>query len=299
MAWSEVLELNVKFPYHLHLHGLSDLQIGSQDCSERVIRQRVREIVEDPIDSAVLILGDIEDEDRPSTRERRKASFADRPEVIDRDAAKHLAWIDKAVIPLLLPLQKTKYGIIGVLSGHHWTTLTPQLTSPEYICNRLGELSKRKVPFLGQMSSFLDLRFKNASGGGGVRVVGHIQHGEGGGQTKGSTLARLDRTAQGFEADWYMRAHDCQLVATKTDKLYPKQVKSGGEPDILSKTVPMLNLGSATQGYQPNKRSLSYIESGMMRPTTMGWGSIFMHIRKAWEFEDPSQNYKIDYKVVI
>jgi hypothetical protein len=298
MAWVEVFNLEVpKFPYRFNLHGLSDLQIGSQDCSERIIKQRVQEIVDDPIDSGVVILGDIEDEDRPTTRERRRSSFADRPEVIGRDAEKHLAWIDKVVIPLLLPLQTTKYGIMGVLAGHHWTAITPQLTSTEYICNRLFELTKRKVNYLGEMSSFMDLRFRSDSYS--VRCVGHLQHGEGGGQTKGSTLSRLDRTSQGFVADFYMRAHDCQLVATKTDQLYPKETKKGGIPDILSKTIAFLNLGSATQGYQPSKSKTSYIEQGMMRPTTMGWGSLLFSIRKAWSFEDACQNFKIDIKIVI
>lgn len=296
MAWSEVFELQVqRFPYEFHLHGLSDLQIGSMDSSDRVIQQRIEEIVDDPVDSGTVILGDIEDEDRPSTRSIRKAAFAERPEVITRDGEKHLAWIDKAIIPKLLPLQKTKYGIMGILAGHHYTQLTPDLNSAEYIASRLGELSKRKVPYLGVMSSFIDFRFR--CNGRGMRVVGHLQHGEGGGQTKGSTLAKLDRTSQGFLADFYMRAHDCQLVATKTDQLFPRESLVGSEPNIMSRTITMLNLGSATQGYQPSKKNLSYIESSMMRPTTMGWGELQFRIRKAWNYEDNNQNYKFDVKV--
>jgi hypothetical protein len=299
MAWVEVFELNVpRFPYQMHLHGLSDLQIGSMDCSERTIRQRVQEIVEDPIDSATIVLGDVEDEDRPSTRGIRKAAFAERGEVIERDAQKHLAYIDKFIVPHLMPLQKTKYGILGMVAGHHWTQITPSLNSCEYICNRITELSGKRVHYLGEMSSFIDLRFRSKDGKS-IRSVGFIQHGDGGGQTKGSTLSKLDRATQSFEADFYVRAHDCQLVATKTDKLYAKEVKAGSLPDIMSKTVVQLNLGSATQGYQPSKKSISYVERGMMRPSTMGWGSIYMNIRKAWAFEDQNQSYKIDMKVVI
>lgn len=300
MAWSQIVEINApRFPYEFHIHGLSDLQIGSKDSSLNAIEQRVQEIVNDPVDSGTVILGDIEDEDRPSTRSIRKAAFAERPEVIGRDMEKHLAWIDKFVIPYLLPLQKTKYGIFGILAGHHWTQITPDLTSAEYICTRLGELSGRKVPYLGEMSSFLDFRIKTPQKFG-LRAVGHFQHGEGGGQTKGSTLARLDRTAQGFDADFYMRAHDCQLVATKVDKLFPKEVKNAdSSPDIMSRTIPFLNLGAATQGYQPSKKSISYVETGMMRPTTIGWGSLFLKIRKARTYEDTNQNYKIDYKILI
>lgn len=292
------MDIPCSFPYKMHLHGLSDLQMGSEDSSLRIIKQRVQEICEDPIDSGVVILGDIEDEDRPTTRERRKSAFADRPEVLERDAEKHIAWIDKFVIPELLPLQKTKYGIMGVVAGHHWTKLTSDLNSVQYICNRLKELSKRDVPYLGEMSSFMDLRFHNKNGKS-IRSVGHIQHGDGGGQTKGSTLAKLDRTSQGFIADWYMRAHDCQLVATKTDQLYPKQVQAGSEPDIMSRTIAFLNLGSATQGYNPSKTKTSYVEHGMMRPTTMGWGSLEISIRTAWVHEDPNSSLRTDYRITI
>lgn len=298
MAWSEVFEISVpSFPYELHLHGLSDLQIGSDSTSLRAIEQRVAEICADPVDSGTLILGDIVDEDRPTTRSTRRASFADRPEVPHRDAQNHMLYIDKFVIPYLLPLQKTKYGIMGVLAGHHFTHITHDMNSAQYICQRLEELTHRKVPYLGEMSSFIDLRFRSKNKG--IRSIGHIQHGEGGGQTKGSTLARLDRTSQGFVADWYMRAHDCQLVATKTDQLFPKCVKRGSEPDILSRTITFVNLGSATQGYQPSKSAPSYIESGMLRPVTMGWATLKLRIRKAWKYEDDDQSYKIDVKVEL
>lgn len=296
MSWSQVYTLDCpKFPYQFNLHGLSDLQIGSDSTSLRIIQQRIEEICADPVDSGVIIAGDIEDDDRPSTRVAKKTAFADRPEVIGNAARDHICWIDKVIIPLLLPLQQTKYGIMGILGGHHFTQLTPDLTSPEYICNRLKELSGKDVPYLGVMSSFMDLRFRNGSTG--VRSVGHVQHGEGGGQTKGSTVTKLDRTSQGFQADWYIRAHDCQIVGFKTDQLYPKRVDEGIVPDILSRTITFLNLGAATQGYQPSKKDPSYVESGMLRPTTMGWGTLKFFIRKAHVNEDPSQNYRVFNKV--
>lgn len=272
--------------------------MGSESCSEKLVKLRVEEICEDPVDCGTVICGDIEDEDRPSTRERRRSAFADRPEVNTRDSEKHMAWLDKAVIPLLLPLQNTKYGIMGVLAGHHWTQVTPANNSVQYICNELTRLSKKKVSYLGEMSSFMDFRFKSGERGL-CRTVGHVQHGEGGGQTKGSTIAKLDRTAQGFEADWYIRAHDCQIVASKVDRLYTKEVHHGTAPDLMSRTIAFLNLGSATRGYDFNKNAPSYIEAKMMRPVTMGWGSISFVIRKARAFEDVNANYKIDMRVTI
>jgi hypothetical protein len=273
------------------------MQIGSQDTSLKVIEDRIQYICADQADSGVVILGDIVDEDRPSTRGMRTAAFADRPEVISRDGQNHLLWIDKFVIPKLLPLQKIKYGIMGVLAGHHFTQLTPSLNSAQYICNRVKEITGRPVPYLGEMSSFLDLRFRDDRKG--IRVVGHLQHGVGGGQTKGSTIQKLERTAQGFEADFYMRAHDCQLVATKTDRLYPKRSQSGSEPEMMSRTIAMLNLGAATRGYEMKKNYLSYVEKEMMRPTTLGWGSLHFSIRKAHKYEDEDQSYKADVSIVI
>lgn len=274
------------------------MQIGSESTSLKIIKQRVEEICDDPVDSAVCVLGDIFDDDRPTTRAMKKATFADRPEVLSSSARDHLYWIDKEVIPLLLPLQKTKYGIVGVLAGHHYANLTHDLNSAEYFCNRLTELSDKKVPYLGVMSSFLDFRFRNVARRQTIRVVGHIQHGQGGGQTKGSTIAKLERTAQGFEADFYVRAHDCQLVATKTDRLYPQETHPGGVPQMMSQTIPMLNLGAATRGYELDKKT-SYVEHEMMRPVTMGWGSIYMDIKKARDYEDRNNSYKMYYKVVI
>lgn len=296
MAWSQVYTIDCpKFPYQFNLHGLSDLQIGSESTSLRTIEQRIEEICDDPVDSGVVIAGDIEDDDRPSTRVAKRAAFADRPEVIGNAARDHICWLDKHIIPLLLPLQKTKYGIMGVLGGHHFTQLTPDLSSPQYICNRLKELSGRDVPYLGIMSSFMDFRFRY--GGKGVRSVGHVQHGQGGGQTKGSTITKLDRTAQGFEADWFIRAHDCQIVGFKQDQLYPKMVNEGSQPDIMSKTITFLNLGAATQGYQPSLKEPSYVEQEMLRPTTLGWGTLKFFIRKARLDEDPNYSYKVFNKV--
>lgn len=297
MAWIENYTIPFStIPYEFHLHGFCDLQIGSTSTSLSTIKRRIDEIVKDPVDSGIIIPGDIEDEDRPSTRSIRKSAFAEREEVIYRDAEKHMAYLDKHVIPLLLPLQQTKYGIMGILAGHHWTQISPVLNSVQYMCQEIGRLSKRPVPYLGQMSSFMVITFQYRDRS--IRLVGHIQHGEGGGQTKSSTITKLDRTAQGHDADFYIRAHDCQIVAFKQDRLYPKETK-GGEQEIVSRITAHLNLGSATKGYELSTGSPSYVESGMLRPTAMGWGSIHFLFRCALTDEDVNRNLKCDMKVLI
>lgn len=301
MAWVEIFDIPYpKTPYEFHLHGLCDLQLGSSSSAVDRIKLWIEEICDDPFDSGVIIPGDIEDEDRPSTRAIRQGAFAGRGEVVARDAQKHMAWVDKEVIPLLLPIQKkTKYGIMGILAGHHWTQISPVLNSAQYICQELTRLSGKKVEYLGQMMSFIDLRFKSDTGNT-IRKVGHIQHGEGGGQTKSSSLNKLDRTFHGFEADFYIRAHDCQIVATKWTRLYAKESRGkGAAPVLMNKPAAGLNLGSATKGYEVGKDAPSYVEQGMFRPVEMGWGTLKFKIRKKRTWEDPDRNATCDLRVEI
>lgn len=273
--------------------------MGSNATSLSVIRTRIHEICNEDPESGTIIPGDIEDEDRPSTRIIRQQAFAGREEVIYRDSQKHMAWLDKEVIPMLLPIQKkTKYGIMGILAGHHWTQLSPVLNSVQYICMELSRLSGKKVPYLGQMLAYLELRFQC-----GVKTFnrkGLIVHGEGGGQTKASTIQKLERLAQGFEFDFVYRGHDCQLVATKTDRLTLRDVRNiDAPPHMDSRTIAMLNLGAATKSYEMDLQNTSYPELGLMRPATLGWGSIHFKFRRAYEWEDQNHNIRGNMRIEI
>lgn len=301
MAWHEMIEVPFKKePYEFHLHGLCDLQLGSSSTSLSVIKTRIKEILDDPVDSGVIIPGDIEDEDRPSTRAIRQSVFSDRYEVISRDANKHRDWLDDHVIPLLLPLQKTKYGIMGILAGHHWTQISPAQNSVQYICQELSRLSGKRVPYMGIMLSYLEIRFVKTSGRSreSTKKLGLIMHGEGGGQTKASAIQKIERAAQGFEGDFFIRGHDTQLLATKTDKLFPKECR-GAQPEMRSKTIVYLNLGASTQGYNMTQDQPSYVEEKIMRPTTMGWGTIKFLMRNAHPWEDSNKNSRCVMKVEI
>lgn len=301
MAWSQKWTLPYdRFPYKFNLECLADFQLGSRSCCKWKIEQHIDDILENAkhTDSGVLFAGDIEDEDRPSTRVIRAKIGAERVEVVERDSMKHIAWLEHEVIPLLMKLHKgTKYGIMGGVAGHHYTQISSQMNSVQYIFRRLKELTGKPCEYLGEMVSFIDLKFVHANKDGhGDRVVGLLQHGEGGGATKGSTITKLDRAVQGFNADFYIRGHDCQLVGTKTDQLYTRESR-GGQPQISCRTKALLNLGSATMGYEMRKDSSSYIESAMMRPATMGWGTLKFRIRKSVTAEDKNQNNRVDIKI--
>lgn len=300
MAWSEIYHLKIpQLPYKFNLHTLSDLQLGNPSTSLSIIKNRIDEIENDPNDCGVIIPGDIEDEDRPSTRSLRLAVFAGRKEVIKRDAQKHMKYLDDEVIPMLLPLQKTKAGIMGVLAGHHWTALDDGLTSTEYICNKIAEITKKPVPYLGHMSSFMDLRFQRPYGSDrNVRIIGHVQHGSGAGATKAASLNKLEQAFQSFKADFYIRAHSNQRVATMTDRLYPSEIRtSTGEPQMLHTTVAYLNAGGATRGYEMSKSEPSYVEKEMMRPVTCGWGTITFMFRRSSSQDDKNKNVMYEMRV--
>lgn len=262
-----------------------------------VIKRKIKKIIEDPIDCGVVIAGDVEDDDRPTTRMRRKSAFSDREEVWHRDAKKHMAYLDKEIIPLLVPLHtETKYGIMGILAGHHWTQLSPVLNSVQYMSQELKRITGKDCPYLGEMSAFMDITFEQ--GKKAHRIVGHVQHGSGGGQTKASSINQLEKAFQSFEADFYIRAHSCQRIGSMTDRLYPT-VGKGGKSEIKHKTVSYLNLGASTRSYVLDKDTIDYPERAMMRPTTLGWGHINFTLERALTEEDPNRNIKVEMAVTV
>src|SRR3990167_4224257 len=141
MAWAEPWEIKYKSsPYNFNLECLADFQLGSRSTCLWKIEQHIDDILENAktTDSGIIFAGDIEDEDRPSTRMLRYKIAADRPEVVERDAHKHMAWLDRDVIPLLMKLHKgTKYGVMGGVAGHHWTQTSPAMNSVQYIFSEL------------------------------------------------------------------------------------------------------------------------------------------------------------------
>lgn len=300
--WAEPWRIQFdKLPYRFDLECLADWQLGSRSCCKWKIEQHIDDILEraKTTDSGILMAGDIEDDDRPSTRIIRAKIAAERGEVVERDAEKHVAWLEKDVIPLLLKLHKgTKYGIMGGVAGHHFTQIASGSNSVQYMFRRLAEITGKPCVYLGEMVSFIDLTFDGAKSyyGKSIRLTGLLQHGEGGGQTKGATVSKLERSAQSFDADFYIRGHDCQLIGTKTEQLFSKI--GIGKPGIIScRTKAMLNLGSATMGYEMRRDSPSYIEAGMMRPATMGWGTLKFRVRRSLTVEDENKALRADIKL--
>lgn len=318
--WYEPFRFEFGTPvFQLDLAVIGDWQIGSSSCCLWKIDREIDELVERTkfyrehlpwAKTAVMSVGDLGDEDRPSTRMARAAQAAERPEVAKRDAKKHVLFLESEILPRLLRLHEgTDYGLLGGVAGHHWTFLPggeevagkTYYTDVEYLYARLEKMTGKPCKYLGQMAAFVDFNFtrKMPSCNKTVRDPGFVQHGEGGGQTKSSTVMRLDRTAKGFHADWFLRGHDCQLLATKTDQLAARESRGNGEGGVVAKTKAFLNLGSQTMGYETTRGSPSYIEQGMMTPTTQGGGTMRFLVHRASEHEDPNGNLKVTHKIEI
>lgn len=303
--------VNVAGGGRVTLHALADLQFGSKSCDTHLMKHEFQRVLDDPSGGMSVILGDLTDDDRPTTRDMRKAMFHDRPEVQDADARDKKFFIDQKVLPMLLPLAQTRRGIIGVLAGHHWSYVRVKgpkteahpggvryVNSARYICDELGRLTKRRVPYLGIMSAWIWLHFKGPNNLGVQKLV-HIQHGVGGGQTLASALNKLEMTARWAEADLLIRAHDCKLVAAKTARLGPRENRGGEIKSLKSKVIALLNVGAMTRAYIIDGDEPDYAEMKMMRPTAMGWGEAHFDLRRCGTAEDPGRNWTADIRVTI
>lgn len=297
MAWVHEVRIPCRLNRPVNMHFVSDFQLGSSQAEKDLVVQKVQEIAADP-DAVWGVLGDLEDDDRPTTRIRKKAAFPDRDEVLSSAARDHVAWIDQEVLPILKPL--TTRPCVGVLAGHHFTQLSSNWNSVQYICASLSKKSAHPVPYLGIMSAWLRCIFEVEIGRGRrpVQRFVHVQHGVGGSQVAGGALKKLEKARAGFTADAYVRAHDCHLESAKVAVLRPRE-KGGHAQQIRSQVVPLLNIGSASKSYIETLGEPAYPEMDMMQPSAMGWGVLRAVPRVAWKFEDPSQNMMIDFRVEI
>lgn len=297
MAWVHDHTVAAKLNEPLDIHFIADAQLGHSACEPALLEQRVQEILAKP-NTAWGFLGDLTDDDRPTTRIRKRQTFADRGEVLSSSARDHLAWIDKEVLPKLAPL--TARPCVGVLAGHHWAQISESYNSVQYICAALTKLKRHPVPYIGQMSAWLRMQFDVEVGKKARKTVQrfiHVQHGVGGSQVAGGALRRLERARAGFHADAYVRAHDCHLESAKVAVLRAKETKDARQ--LMSRTIPLLNIGAASRSYMETLGDPAYPEMEMMQPSAMGWGILRAIPRKAWSFEDPSQNLIVDFRTEI
>ena len=274
-----------------------DWQIGSKACDESRIDWWVDKVVTNQ-KSIWTILGDVEDDDRPTTRIAKRRSFADRTEVLTNAGRDHCAWLDKAILPKILKLAERPST--GILAGHHWSELTTTLNSVQYLCAAANKHDKNRITYLGEMSAFICFHFVGEGKYEGVKLtrMAHVQHGTGGGSALGSALRRVAKTAEGFYASVYIRAHSCSLEAAKKNKLWTRP-ETLDKPELIDDTLLFVNVGCATRGFDIGKGEPLYPEAAMMNPATMGWATIGINIRPPLPWEDQQQKMIVEFTATI
>ena len=296
MAWiHDVPPIEFDGNARFTVYGTGDWQLGSKSASGGYVKSWISRVSKDP-NGIVGFFGDLQDCDRPTTRSIKRAAFSERTEVLLEESEHRIRIIEKEIIPLIRPLAEMRLPMLGMLAGHHYQDLYTEVdnrlekqTSMAYICKRLTELTGREVPYLGIMSAWVNLYFRKTGIKVTVKKTFHIQHGTGGGAGIAYALNRLQKTAQGFYADAYIRAHDCQQVSARICVAHP--AGSGKKARVKHREIVLLNIGSATTTPIITRGDPDYAENGMMNPLPRGWGKVHIDLRKASRLDDQNQSF--------
>lgn len=252
------------------IRPFGDIQFGSKGFDNFLWERYVKEVVEDE-DGFTIGMGDYTDLFRPTIRGRLRGIVCDdddASENFDDLHRKHMEIVAKKLVPVV----KAGRGCLGLVDGHHFYTYSDtRMTSTQYLCNMLQADTGKKVPYLGEMSAFIAMKFLHSKTGN-TNLVIHTQHGEGGAQYIGTDMAKLERrTAPSFQADLYLRGHSTKLYAGGHDILMPSPKGSG----VIHRSVLLVNTGGFMRAYDGLRAS--YVEKKMMPPARLGWATV--HIK--------------------
>jgi UDP-2,3-diacylglucosamine pyrophosphatase LpxH len=201
---------------------IGDLHFGSLAFDNNLWNNFLKEIknIKNPL---FIITGDITDEDRPSTRDRRSDMFRDRIEAYIQEDIDYVDKLYKKVVTKLQFLNKN--NCIGMIDGDHYRVLNDGRTSTEVIAMALG------VPYLGNGQAIARLRFqfKHTS-----RVFNiHIRHGKEFSYLVGTKINNNKRFVDCWEGiDLFVKGHShsaweepiSRFIFTKEGFLYTKQI---------------------------------------------------------------------------
>lgn len=206
-------------------------------------------------------MGDYIDFMSPSNRQRYKAAalYDTAEDVIDDKATELVHELYEGY------LKPTKGRWIGMLHGHHYTTLKTGETSDQRLCQLLN------TRFLGT-SAFVRIMFRMQGARLPVTIWAH--HGCGGGITAGAPLNKLQQAALGFDADIYIMGHTTKSPAAPIERIKPRWYGKAS-PDLIHKRLLLVNSGGFSKGYakgskQGNVPMGNYVEQGLMTPASLG-----------------------------
>jgi hypothetical protein len=171
---------------------------GAPTFREDIFRMIRKRVINDKR-CFVVISGDWTDDDRPSTRDRRRHFGDGRPEILEKDDKREMDWLDREVAPRY---EAFSDRIIGVVDGDHYRILG-QHTSAQHLCRRL------KIPnaYLGEREGYARLMFRANTNNLLVYNV-LVRHGIGGAGSSGASVNAMEKQGAGWDFDLHCGGHN-------------------------------------------------------------------------------------------
>lgn len=254
----------------MHLYVLGDLHLGSENFLKEKWKVVTKMIKKDPL-AYVIILGDITDDDRPTTRMRRKMMFNDRPEAFTQEDKNHLEYLDRHIIPQFRGVI-TEKNCLGVFDGDHYRQYHNGLTSVQYICSVL------KLPYLGDGEADIDVNFKYA--GGCITKCINARHGQGFNKSPSLVMRRMEDIVGGYENyDIFLRGH----AHTPGVISLAREYRDRSKHMRLQREILLINTMSFRSRTLVNKTD--YAEEKEYKPTSYRLPIVIFKARKKQHFK--------------
>jgi len=220
------------------LYNISDLHIGSisftKEPLERIEKCIDRDI-EKNIQPLVILNGDVIDDDRPSTRLKRREIFIDRREAYIAEDLEKMRIIEDETLPKLNFFKKVKG--LGLLDGDHYREFSTGKTSTEILANFL------KMPYLGNGQALIFIIFKKNKKENYLTI--HAHHGKGGAVTGGNDVNRFINMSEIWSnVDIFVRGHSHQPLC----KPIGKYIACPETRTFKEKEIWLMNGGSSRKG---------------------------------------------------
>ncbi|MEM3509551.1 MAG: hypothetical protein QXY18_01040 [Nitrososphaerota archaeon] len=180
-----------------HIIPIGDLHFGSLAFNENLWKSFLKRVndLENPL---FIVVGDIIDDDRPSTRDRRTTLFIDRNEAYQQEDIQHLHFLVKLALKKLSFLNPT--NCLGMLDGDHYRVYSNGKTSTEVLCTAL------KVPYLGRGQAIIRLLFQFSNTTRLFTI--HARHGRGFHSTEGGKINANRKFVNMWEGvDLFVKGH--------------------------------------------------------------------------------------------
>lgn len=263
----------------LTLTGFGDPHIDSELFDKARFDTEIARQVADK-NAYCIFVGDVTEDDRPSTRQRRKDMHSDRDEALSLDDKKHMLWMDQKIIPIF---QKIAPRCLGILDGDHYRRYGSGITSTQYMCMRTG------IPYLGERMAALRLLLTPDYKGVGQGVVRRydilVTHGAGSAATPGGDLNNLLKKLVGFaDYDLVMSGHTHKSLS------FQQPIQGiAGNGELRERMFTVMRCGTFLKSYKANKKG--YAEYSEYTPLKTGCARLHLHFAKlgkscSWRISD-------------